>query len=158
MIRTIECDSIVDSGMVSEKQYSNEYNRIALILRPRYLNKDQAKSVVDEARKWVGYFKNRRIFADHVSKATGISVHNSQSWCEIFVTDMFIRALGVIEARNLLGGWGSYASEFEAILKKSNSLIVSKDKAMYGDIIFFKNSIGIDHMGIITNDYSENSK
>ena len=179
MIKTIEGNTsggkglVANGGCVAEKQYANNYNRIAVIIRPKYVNGDQARAVVAEAKKWIGYpekksnknlesftanvgYNNYNIFAKHAKEQTGSSVYvNGAYWCDMFVDDIFIRALGVIEARNILGGWSAYTPDSANMLKRAGGTNVLPDQVKFGDIIFFKNSTRICHIGIVTNGYTE---
>lgn len=179
MIKTIEGNTSTSKGLVANgggvaaKSYANNYSRIAVIIRPLYKNLDEAKAVVKEAKKWIGYlekasnrnlenytanvgYNNYNIFAKHAKEATGSSVYvNGAYWCDMFVDDVFIRALGVNRSKQLLGGWSAYTPDSANLLKKAGGTNVLVDAVKYGDIIFFKNSTRICHIGIVTNGYIE---
>lgn len=178
MIKSIEGNTsttqglIANGGGVFQKEYADSYNRIAAIYRPKYID-DEAMKVAAEAKKYIGYlekksnsqlenfsanagYNNYNMFAPHAKKATGCSVYqNGVAWCDIFVDDVFIRALGTTRALELLGGWSAYTPTSASYLKKIGALNVAPFNARYGDIIFFKNSSRICHTGIVMNDYYE---
>lgn len=179
MIKTIEGNTsstkglVANGGCVAEKQYVNDYKSIACILRPKYKNASEAKQVVKTAKKYVGYCEkktnsqlenftanagsgNWNRFAPHAYAATKSSVYvNGVAWCDIFEDDMFIEALGVTRAKELLGGWSAYTPDSEKLLKTTGAVIVKGENAKYGDVIFFKNSVRTCHVGIVTNGYTE---
>lgn len=96
------------------------------------------------------------MFAPHAKEATGSSVYqNGVAWCDIFVDDVFIRALGTSRAKTLLGGWSAYTPTSANYLSNAGAEKVSASNARFGDIIFFKNSSRICHTGIVTNGYEE---
>lgn len=162
---------VANGGCVAQKSYEDNYGRIAVIYRPTYIN-DEAHRVIKEAKKYVGYLekksnfqlenfsanagsKNYNMFAPHAKKATGSSVYvNGQAWCDMFVDDVMIRALGVDRARALLGGWSAYTPTSANYLKKV-ATVVKPEQARFGDILFFKNSTRICHTGFVTNGFKE---
>lgn len=161
---------VANGGCVAEKSYSENYSKIAAIYRPKYAS-NEAYKVVTEAKKYVNYlekksnsqlesftsnagYNNYNMFAPHAKKETGSTVYaNGVAWCDIFVDDMFIRALGAKRAKELLGGWSAYTPTSANYLTKVATK-VAPTNAKYGDIIFFKNSTRICHTGIITNGYN----
>lgn len=179
-VKTIEGNTsaakglIANGGGVSEKEYTNGYSKIAVILRPKYAL-GEAASVIKEAKKYVGYlekrsnlnltnftanagYNNYNMFAPHAKAATGDSVYqNGVAWCDIFVDDVMIRALGAKRAKQLLGGWSAYTPTSANYLIKAGAQKVSAAEAQYGDIIFFKNSQRICHTGFVTNGYKVSS-
>lgn len=166
---------VANGGCVAQKDYSSSYSRIAVIYRPKYLI-GEADKVVAEALKYVGYLEkksnksledfkanagsnNYNMFAPHAKGETGSSVYqNGVAWCDIFVDDMFIRAFGAKRAKVLLGDWSAYTPTSAAFLQRAGAEVISPAMAKYGDIIFFKNSSRICHVGIITNYYSNPAK
>lgn len=162
---------IANGGCVAEKSYSNTYNRIAIILRPKYKN-DEAYKVISTAKKYRGYLEkksnsllesftsnaganNYNMFAPHAKSATGSSIYqNGVAWCDIFVDDMFIRALGASRAKQLLGGWSAYTPSSAELLRRAGAKSVPPSEATFGDVIFFKNSTRICHTGLVTNGYN----
>ena len=175
-IKTIEGNTsavkglIANGGGVAEKEYTNNYSKIAGIYHPKY-DLGEASKVVAMAKKYVGYLekksnsqlenftanagtKNYNMFAPHAKAATGSSVYqNGVAWCDIFVDDMFIRALGKARAKQLLGDWSAYTPTSEKLIVKAGAVKVPASEACYGDVIFFKNSLRTCHVGIVTNGY-----
>ena len=163
---------VANGGCVAAKSYSDSYSKIAVIYRPKY-KAGEADKVVAEAKKYVGYlekksnsqlenftanagYANYNMFAPHAKSVTGASLYaNGQAWCDMFVDDMFLRALGIERAKELLGGWSAYTPTSANYLKQNGSKAVTPAEAKYGDIIFFKNSTRICHTGIVTNGYTE---
>jgi hypothetical protein len=161
---------VANGGGVAKKSYSSSYARIAVIWRPKYKS-GEAKKVVSQAEKYIGYlekktnadledftknagYNNYNMFAPHAKSKTGSGVYvNGVAWCDIFVDDMLIRALGVNRAKALLGGWSAYTPTSSNYLKNAGATkITDFSKAEGGDIIFFKdNSGGICHTGIVVN-------
>lgn len=179
MVKTIEGNTsstkglVANGGCVAEKSYVNNYSKIAVIFRPNWDSASEAKAVVEEAKKYVGYCEkksnqflnlftknagsnNWNMFAPHAHQITGSSVYaNAVPWCDIFVDDIFIRALGKSRAYQLLGGWSAYTPDSANKLVKNGCAKIAPEGARYGDIIFFKNSVRICHTGIVTNGYTE---
>ena len=163
---------VANGGCVAEKEYTESYSRIAVIYRPDY-SYGEAEKIVQEAKKYVGYlekksnkqlesftanagFNNYNMFAPHAKTMTGSSVYqNGVAWCDIFVDDMFIRALGTERAKKLLGGWSAYTPTSASYLNRIGATKIEPAKAKFGDIIFFKNSQRICHTGIVINGYNE---
>lgn len=74
---------------------------------------------------------------------------NGQAWCNCFVNWCFVQAYGVETAKKLLctdGGW-SYYTPASASYFKNKGQWYSSPKI--GDIIYFKNSQRICHVGIV---------
>lgn len=157
---------VANGGGVAKKSYANTYSRIAHIWRPKY-KKGEAIKVAQEALKYIGYlekksdtnlesftanagYNNYNMFAPHARAETGSSVYvNGVAWCDIFVDDMFIRALGVKRAKALLGGWSAYTPASSDYMRKAGAEeIKDHSKAQYGDVVFFKNSSRICHVEI----------
>lgn len=159
---------VANGGCVAKKTYASDYGRIAKIWRPNYKS-DEALKVAQEAIKYVGYlekksnknledfsanagYNNYNMFAPHALKETGSKVYvNGVAWCDIFVDDMLIRALGKVRASALLGGWSAYTPTSSEYLKNAGAADIKDfSKSQYGDIIFFKNTKNvIFHTGII---------
>ena len=177
-VQTIEGNSSSTKGLVANggavvcKEYADSYSKIAVIYRPKY-KAGEAEKVIAEAKKYVGYlekktnsqlenftanagYNNYNMFAPHAKKVTGASIYaNGQPWCDMFVDDMFLRALGIERAKELLGGWSAYTPTSANYLKQVGAKVVSPADCKYGDIIFFKNSTRICHTGLVTNGYTE---
>lgn len=161
---------IVNGGCVAEKSYVDSYSRIACIYRPNYIG-DEAHKVITMAKKYIGYLekksnsllenfsanagtKNFNMFAQHAGQVTGSSVYvNGKPWCDMFVDDIMIRALGAKRAKQLLGDWSAYTHTSANLLKKTGATLISPHNTRFGDIIFFKNSTRICHTGFVTNGY-----
>ena len=160
---------VANGGGVAKKSYPSNYGRIACIWRPQYKS-DEALKVVQEALKWVGYLEkksnaklesftnnagtnNYNIFAKHAAVETGAKgiYVNGVAWCDIFVDDMLIRALGVQRTKELIKDWSAYTPTSSNYLSAAGAKKISNfADAKYGDIIFFKNSSGgICHVGIV---------
>lgn len=168
---------VANGGCVAQKSYQPAYQRIAKIWRPKYKT-GEAEKVVKTALSFVGYMEkqtcsqledfkantgygNFNMFAPHALKATGSGVYvNGVAWCDIFVDDMFIRALGVKRALQLLGGWSAYTPTSSNYLKAAEAKeITDFSKSKFGDIIFFKDSNGgICHVEIVTTGYTVSDK
>lgn len=156
---------VANGGGVAAKSYDSSYSRIAKIWRPMY-KYGEAKKVVAMATKYIGYlekktnsnlesftanagYNNYTIFAKMYNDYTHINVQG-QPWCDVFVDMMFILALGVNRAKELLGGFSAYTPTSSNLLKGASKKEVKDfDNAKAGDIIFFKNSERICHTGII---------
>lgn len=178
-VKTIEGNTsaakglIANGGGVAAKEYANSYSKIAVIFRPKYKSEEEAKKVIATAKSFVGYlekksnsklndftanagYNNYNMFAPHAKSATGNSVYqNGVAWCDIFVDDVMIRALGVDRAKKLLGGWSVYTPTSANYLANAGAVKVTAENAKFGDIIFFKNSSRICHTGFVTNGYAE---
>lgn len=154
---------VANGGCVASKSYDTTYSRIAKIWRPKY-KVGEAKKVVAVAKKYIGYLEkktasqlqsfsanagsnNYTIFAKTYKEETGINVQG-QPWCDCFVDVVFIEALGVKRAKELLGGFSAYTPTSSANLSKCAKSVTARN-AQLGDIIFFKNSERICHTGII---------
>ena len=159
---------VANGGGVAKKSYSSTYARIAVIWRPKYKS-GEADKVIKEAEKYIGYlekksnanledftknagYNNYNMFAPHAKSKTGSGVYvNGVPWCDIFKSDVMIRALGVDRAKALLGGWSAYTPTSSTYLKNAGATkITDFSKSKHGDIIFFKDSSGgICHVGFV---------
>lgn len=77
------------------------------------------------------------------------SGYQGEPWCNCFVNWCFVKAYGVTDAKKLLctsGGW-SYYTPTSAQYFKNNKQWYSTPKK--GDVIYFKNSTRIHHVGIV---------
>lgn len=156
---------VANGGGVAAKSYAMDYKKIAKIWRPRYKT-GEAKKVVATANKYIGYlekktndqlehftanagYNNFTIFAKQYAAHTKINAQG-QPWCDVFVDEVFIMALGIKRAKELLGDWSAYTPTSSNLLKAASKLeVVDFTKAKFGDIIFFKNNTRICHTGII---------
>lgn len=155
---------VANGGCVAAKSYADNYSRIAKVWRPKYKS-GEAEKVVNVAKKYNGYlekksnsqlesfkanagYNNYTIFAKNYKEKTGINVQ-AQPWCDCFVDMVFIEALGVSRAKELLGGFSAYTPTSSANLDKAGAKSVKAKNAKLGDVIFFKNSERICHTGIV---------
>jgi hypothetical protein len=157
---------IANGGCVARKEYSPSNTRIHSIWLPKYAD-GEALKVAKEALKYVGYlekksnaqlesftanagYNNYNMFAEHARKETRSGVYvNGVAWCDIFHDDVFIRALGVTRAKELLGGWSAYTPTSKNYLEQIGAeKITDYNNVPVGAIIFFKNSSGVCHVGI----------
>lgn len=70
------------------------------------------------------------------------------AWCDAFVDWCFYKAYGVANAKALLGGnFDDYTVNSAQLYKNKNAWYTSDP--MYGDQIFFKNSVRICHTGLV---------
>lgn len=158
---------IANGGCVARKEYSPSNTRIHSIWLPKY-KEGEALKVAKESLKYVGYLEkksnaqlesftanagcnNYNMFAEHAKKETGSGVYvNGVAWCDIFQDDVFIRALGATRAKVLLGGWSAYTPTSKNYLEQVGAKkITDYNNVPVGAIIFFKNSSGICHVGIV---------
>ena len=166
---------IANGGCVAKKEYDSNNKRIHSIWLPKY-NDGEALKVAKEALRYVGYlekksnaqlesftanagYNNFNMFAEHAHKATKSGVYvNGVAWCDIFKDDVFIRALSVTRAKELLGDWSAYTPTSKAYLEKAKAKqIKDYNNVPVGSIIFFKDSSGgICHVGIVVQNTSAN--
>lgn len=158
---------IANGGCVARKEYSPSNTRIHSIWLPKYAD-GEALKVAKESLKYVGYvekksnaqlesftanagYNNYNMFAEHARKETGNGVYvNGVYWCDIFQDDVFIRALGATRAKVLLGGWSAYTPTSKNYLEQAGAKkITDYNNVPVGAIIFFKNSSGVCHVGIV---------
>lgn len=178
MIYTVEGNTsggstlVANGGCVAKKHYSPTYSRIAKIWFPKGMTKEEAEKVCKTALRYQGYsekktcnyledfnknagYNNWNRFAPYSYKKTKSGVYvNGVAWCDIFVDAVFIEALGVKRAKELLGGWSAYTPTSNNYLKKAKAKEIKDfSKAPKGSIIFFKNTRGtICHTGIVVTD------
>jgi hypothetical protein len=166
---------VSNGGGVAKKSYNSSYDKIHSIWRPKF-KAGEALKVAQEALKYKGYlekktnynlesftanagYNNWNMFAPHAQKATGSGVFvNGVAWCAIYMMDMFIRALGVSRAKELLYGWSASCTTINGYLDKAKATkLTNFADAKFGDIIIFKNSSGICHIGIVVTGAEEAS-
>lgn len=174
VIKTIEGNTsggstlVANGGGVARKSYSSDYKKINCIFYPKY-REGEAQKVLMEARKWPGYlekksnsqlesftanagYNNYTYFAKVYKEKAGVNVQGC-AWCDCFVDFVFIQALGVDRAKELLGGFSAYTPTSAGYLKKVAKQINKDEAYKYGGaIIFFNNSERICHTGIIDSD------
>lgn len=161
---------VANGGCVAHKQYDLNYPRIHSIWHPKY-KKGEGEKIAKEAAKYIGYLEkkspeqledftanagknNYTMFAPHAAKATGKTgiFANGYPWCCTFDMDTGIRALDVNRIKELFYSWTASCNTFYNYLQKAGATQVKDhSKAAAGDIIFFKNSEGICHVGIVVN-------
>lgn len=165
---------IANGGCVARKEYSPSNSRIHSIWLPKYKEGEGLK-IAKEALKFVNYlekksnaqlesftanagYNNFTMFADHAFKATNNGVYvNGYAWCDTFKSDVLIRALGVTRAKELLGDWSAYTPTSKALLEKTGAKkITDYNNVPVGAIIYFKNSTGICHVGIVVQNTTAN--
>ena len=159
---------VANGGGVAKKSYAHTYARIAKIWCPNF-KKGEAEKVAKVAMKYRGYlekksaefledftknagYNNFNRFAPYAYKMTKNGVYvNGVAWCDIFVDAIFIEALGVERAKELLNGWSAYTPTSSNYLKNGGAKEIKDfSKATVGCVIFFKNnSGGICHTGIV---------
>jgi hypothetical protein len=159
---------VANGGGVAKKSYNSSYSRIYTIWRPKYKS-GEALKVAQEALKYVGYlekksnsqledfkanagYNNYNMFAPHAKNATGSGVYvNGYAWCDMFEDDMFIRALGVKRAKELLYDWSASCTTSNGYFAKAGATkITDYSKSTFGDVIIFKDSSGSPcHIGIV---------
>lgn len=69
-----------------------------------------------------------------------------QPWCDMFVDWCFVKALGEISTRKLLGGFSAYTPTSARYFKDKG---LWKSSPQPGDQIFFENAVRIYHTGIV---------
>ena len=162
---------VANGGCVAKKSYQSNYSRIAKIWFPKGMTEEEANKVCKVALKYQGYlekktcdyledftknagYNNWNRFAPYAYDKTKCGVYvNGVAWCDIFVDAIFIEALGVKRAKELLGGWSSYTPTSSNYLKNAHAQEIKDfSKAPKGSVIFFKNDKRICHTGIVVTD------
>ena len=115
-----------------------------------------------------GYMEKAKAYKDNIevlkSKDQGVGQDNitiywkdlapgmqGGQWCNCFVNWCFTMAYGLAEAKKLLcieGGWSFYTPTSSSYFKKRGQWYTTPQA---GDVIYFKNSTRICHVGIVTN-------
>ncbi len=118
--------------------------------------------LISTAKSYVGYMEkasnsqlddftanagknNYTSFARDFKKTSGIDVQ-SQPWCNTYTNMMFIYTFGTDTAKRMLGGFSAYTPTSANYFKKINRFF---SEPAAGDLIFFKNSKRIYHIGIV---------
>lgn len=171
MIYTIEGNTsggstlVANGGCVAKKRYAYGFKNVAHIVRPNWLPGEAAK-VMTEAAKWVSYlekkskkqledmyanagYNNYTYFSEWLRKNIGAPYTNGVAWCDMFVDFVFCQALGIERAKELLGGWSAYTPTSYSRFLSNNSSLQTFESCRAADVIFFKNSKRICHIGII---------
>lgn len=121
------------------------------------------KKIINQATKWVGYLEKRNnaqlddftanagsnnytCFARDYKAHTGGN-YQAQPWCAIYVSEMFVQAFGLENAKKMLGGnlyhyCPNGVNQFKAIGRWSRT-------PEPGAIIFFTNGTRAYHTGIV---------
>lgn len=76
-----------------------------------------------------------------------------EPWCNTFLNWIFIEAYGLETAKKMLctdGEWSYYTPTSANYFKKKNLWKTNKETPKPGDVIFFKNTTRICHVGIVT--------
>lgn len=110
-----------------------------------YLEK-KSNSQLDNKTANAGY-NNYTKYARDLVIAIGSPYANGVAWCDVFVDWCFIQSFGLTEAKKLLGGWSAYTPTSAQYYKSAGKYYKSNPKM--GDQIFFKDSKGICHTGIV---------
>lgn len=103
--------------------------------------------VLSIAAKEIGYteiYSNKTKYWDDLKKS-----FQGQPWCNAFVNWIFVKAFGEAEAKKLLctpKEWSFYTPTSAQYFKNANQWHTSPE---VGDIIFFKNTSRICHVGIV---------
>lgn len=119
--------------------------------------------LIDIAKKEVGYLE-KSSNKDLDSKTANVGKNNytkyardlypslqGQPWCDMFVDWCFVKAFGEIKAKQLLcGGFSAYTPTSAQYYKGKGRW---SEVPQIGGQIFFKNSVRINHTGIVTNVY-----
>lgn len=122
--------------------------------------------VVEIAKAEIGYLEKKKVFLDcnailddKISGAGSDNItkywrdlskaYQGQPWCNAFVNWCFIQAYGLNTARTLLytsGPWSYYTPTSASYFKKNGAWFTEPN---VGDLIYFKNSTRICHVGIV---------
>lgn len=125
-------------------------------------------SIVEEAKKWVGYLEKAsdsnlnsftanagdnnytRFAVDYCSYfGESLNVYQAQPWCAMFVSVVFANVYGAGKAEEMLGGHFAYCPYGVANFKSKGIWKTSNPKP--GDVIMFKDSSGTAcHVGIVS--------
>lgn len=171
MIYTIEGNTsggstlVANGGCVAKKRYEYGFKNVAHIVRPNFLPGEAAK-VMMVAAKWVSYlekkskknledmytnagYNNYTYFSEWLKKNVGAPYTNGVAWCDMFIDFIFCVALGIARAKELLGGWSAYTPTSYNRFSDNHSMEQTFESCRAADIVFFKNSKRICHIGII---------
>lgn len=75
-----------------------------------------------------------------------------QPWCNAWINWIFVEAYGEVAAKKLLctdGDWSYYTPTSANYFKKKGQWKTKSEKPKVGDIIFFKNTTRICHVGLV---------
>lgn len=122
------------------------------------------EKVIDIANAEIGYLeKETNKYLDHKTKNAGDENYTkywaflkpswqAQPWCNAFLNWCFVKAYGETTAKKLLcteGEWSYYTPTSANYFKKKGQWVERKGTPKVGDVIFFKNSIRINHVGLV---------
>lgn len=115
-----------------------------------YLEKKSNKQLDDKTANAgsKNYTKYGRDLVRWLGAATGDTFGINYQWCQQFIEWIFIIAYGQDAAYKLLGGWTAYTPTGSGYFKDRNQWITKGPQR--GDIIYFRNSERIHHVGIVT--------
>lgn len=119
--------------------------------------------VLNRANYWVGYLEkktgDKKYLYDKTANAGTANYTcfwdmlkpswQGQAWCNCFVNAIFTEAYGEVKAKELLytkGDWSYYTPTSAQYFKNNSAWYTSP---VVGDIIYFKNSTRIHHVGIV---------
>lgn len=108
----------------------------------------KSMSEPEDFTKGSGY-NNFTIFAKDFDKWTGMSVQGAP-WCDTFIDSLFVHELGIIRAKQLLGGLSAYTPSSVSCFKTIGDFIEPTEQPKRGDIVFFKNEKRVCHTGLVT--------
>lgn len=109
-----------------------------------YLEKASNKDLDDKVKNAGN--KNFTKYARDLVKMVGSPYAQGAAWCDMFVDWCFVKAFGLEQAKNMLGGWSAYTPTSANYYKNANRWFTTPS---VGDQIFFKNSQRICHTGIV---------
>lgn len=118
--------------------------------------------LIEKAKYWVGYlekasnsnlddfkenagYNNYTCFARDYYEHTGNN-YQGQAWCAMFVSEMFVQAYGLENAKKLINGLYSYCSYG---VNQFNQIGQWDTDPQVGDVIFFTNGTRAYHTGIV---------
>lgn len=125
-------------------------------------------SIVEEAKKWVGYLEKAsnsnlndftanagdnnytRFAVDYCNYfGESLNIYQAQPWCAMFVSVVFANVYGTGKAEEMLGGHFAYCPYGVANFKSKGIWKTINPKP--GDVIMFKDSSGTAcHVGIVS--------
>lgn len=120
--------------------------------------------VISIATAEVGYLeKETNKYLDHKTKNAGDENYTKywaflkpswqkQPWCNAFLNWCFVKAYGESAAKKLLctpGEWSYYTPTSANYFKKKDQWKSKSSTPKVGDVIFFKNTVRINHVGLV---------
>ena len=128
------------------------------------MNQATLNDVIKVGKSQVGYLeKKSNKDLDHFTKNAGSNNYTkyardflvftklnlqAQAWCAMFICWCFVQAFGEKKAKELLGGFSAYTPTSAQYFKNMKQWHISNPKV--GDLIYFKNSERINHIGLVT--------